>query len=129
MADKEIWRPIPGHKGYEASSHGRIRSVDRLVTSYTPPRRLKGKVLKQFILWNGYKTTHLGKAHANKYVHRLVALAFFGPPPQGMEVCHGDDNKQNPRLDNLRYDTRKGNMADRRHAPHPKQGRRPAGLD
>jgi hypothetical protein len=27
----EIWKPIPGFDGYDASNQGRIRSVDRLI--------------------------------------------------------------------------------------------------
>ena len=27
----EIWKPIPGHDGYEVSDHGRVRSIDRVI--------------------------------------------------------------------------------------------------
>lgn len=39
-------------------------------------------------------------------------LAFIGPPPPGMEVCHRDNNPRNNRLENLRYDTHMNNMID-----------------
>ena len=39
-------------------------------------------------------------------------LAFVGPCPPGMEVCHNDSNPKNNRLDNLRYDTHMNNMID-----------------
>jgi len=94
----EIWAPIPGHDGYEASDQGRIRS--------------RRRILKQFTLRNGYKTTHLGRKHMNNYVHHLVMRAFKGPTPVGMEICHNDGNKSNPQLSNLRFDTRIANMAD-----------------
>lgn len=45
-------------------------------------------------------------------VHQLVMLAFIGPPPPGMEVCHRDNNPRNNRLENLRYDTHMNNMID-----------------
>ena len=48
-----------------------------------------------------------------EYVHRLVAEAFIGPCPHGQEVCHNDGNRQNPMASNLRYGTRKENLADR----------------
>jgi hypothetical protein len=110
----EIWKPIPSHPGYEASSFGRVRSVERTVIYRTGVSHChKGKVLAQFTLWNGYKTTHLGRGNANKYVHQLVARAFIGEPPEGMEVCHWDDCKPNNYLINLRYDTRQSNLEDR----------------
>lgn len=55
-------------------------------------------------------------------VHRLVLEAFVGPCPEGMEACHNDGDTTNNRLDNLRWDTRKGNHADRK-----KHGTTPTG--
>ena len=46
-------------------------------------------------------------------MHRLVLGAFAGPPPEGMEGCHEDNDKTNNRLDNLRWDTRPGNHSDK----------------
>ena len=46
-------------------------------------------------------------------VYRLVLEAFVGPCPEGMEACHNDGNPLNCRLDNLRWDTRKNNHADK----------------
>jgi hypothetical protein len=110
----EVWKPIPGYLGYEASNLGRIRSVDRTIPTTKGPRRIRGRVLKQFIIWNGYLTTHLGTGNMNKYVHHLVMLAFEGQTPDGLEICHDNDNKLDPALSNLRFDTRVGNMADRK---------------
>jgi len=47
-------------------------------------------------------------------VHRLVLLAFKGPPPRsGMEGAHNNGVPGDNRLENLRWDTPKGNAADR----------------
>jgi hypothetical protein len=39
--------------------------------------------------------------------------AFNGECPEGMEIAHGDGDKTNPRLSNLRYATRSENQMDR----------------
>jgi hypothetical protein len=60
-------------------------------------------------------------------VHRLVLTAFVGPCPDGMEACHfPDPSSANCRLENLRWDTKQGNMADKvRHGTDPKGERNP----
>ncbi len=46
-------------------------------------------------------------------VHWVVMLAFVGPCPKGLIVCHNDGDKTNNRLSNLRYDTQRSNALDR----------------
>lgn len=111
---QEQWKPIPNYPGYEVSDLGRIRSLKR-----------KPVVIRnQFPESNGYMQLTLctnGKAKNCKVAH-LVLLAFVGPRPAGLEVCHNDNNKLNNRLDNLRYDTHQANIQDQwevsnRHSP------------
>jgi len=45
-------------------------------------------------------------------LHQLVAHTYLGKPPEGMEIRHLDDNKENCHIDNLVYGTRKQNVAD-----------------
>lgn len=47
------------------------------------------------------------------YVAIAVLTAFKGPCPPGRECCHGDGDKRNNTLKNLRWDTRKNNHADK----------------
>jgi hypothetical protein len=49
-----------------------------------------------------------------RYVHQLVLLTFVGEPPLGKECRHLDGNATNNHLTNLKYGTRKQNMADQR---------------
>lgn len=44
--------------------------------------------------------------------HIMCALAFFGPCPEGKEVCHRDDVKANNTIGNIYYGTRAENVAD-----------------
>lgn len=115
--DLEMWRPVRGWDGlYEVSSHGRVRSLDRLVhypdgrRSYLKPGRILG--------WRsrGYGRVVLvapGRQKYEAFVHDLVLEAFVGPRPDGAICCHWDDNKQNNHVSNLRWGTYSTNMHDR----------------
>ena len=60
-------------------------------------------------------------------VHQLVAEAFIGPRPPGLDVCHRDGNRKNNRPENLRYGTRSDNLADRDlHGTHQRGERNPS---
>lgn len=102
----EVWAAIPGHEGrYEASSEGRIRSIPRF-----SPRRVRGKVLSQIVNKRGYLSVGLTSGRVE--VHKLVALAFIGPRPEGMDTRHIDGDPLNPRASNLAYGTRSENVQD-----------------
>lgn len=109
----EEWRDIPGFDGmYQASTEGRIRST-KSKTQWSRWKNYKGAALKQ----NGwrYKQVSLQTAdgESNFHVHALVALAFLGPRPDDMQVCHGDGDRHNNRPANLRHDTIPENHADK----------------
>ena len=111
----EIWKDIPGYEGkYQASSLGRIRSLDRQIG--TPGtvgcKFMKGRVLRPGPTKDGHLYVVLGHGAAGKPVHQLIALTFIGPRPEGMDVCHNDGDPTNNRADNLRYDTRTNNILD-----------------
>ena len=101
----ETWLPIPGFPGYEVSNTGRLKSFK---TSGWP-RRLKGSPgnsghLSISLVNNGVRLS--------TSIHQLVMLAFVGPCPEGMEVCHNAGNPANNNLENLRYDTHAENCRD-----------------
>lgn len=111
-----LWRPVPLTEGYyEASDHGCVRSVDRVITdSLDRVRRLKGCVLVQFAHPSGHLNVRLNikGVGTTRKVHHLVLEAFVGPCPSGMEGCHWDDDPDNNHLLNLRWGTRSDNMRD-----------------
>lgn len=123
MIDGEEWRPIPSLEGYyEASSLGRIRSVDRICVcrhrhGMMVARRTKGKVLSVFAPRRGspYRKVSVSVEGATetRNVPNMVCAAFHGERPEGMEVGHRDGKAQNDRADNLRWVTRKENVDDR----------------
>lgn len=110
--DHEIWRPVVGFPNYEVSNKGNVRSLDHLKWSGPAGYTLvKGRSLIRSIDGRGYLNVNLGSGNT-RTVHSLVAEAFIGPRPEEMQCLHWDDNKANPVLANLRYGTRKDNLAD-----------------
>lgn len=112
----ERWRAIPGYEGiYEVSDLGRVKSLSRPTPMRNGIRVIRERILK-FQLGSkvGYPTVVIYKRGVAQTVtiHRLVMLAFVGPAPDGMEVCHGNGDPLDNRLENLRYDTRRANRAD-----------------
>lgn len=125
METEEVWKAIPSLNGlYEASSHGRIRSLDRetsFVCRYgcTITRLHKGRVLSSAMTGqvtkggkSGYHSvaTHINGNRRMVVVHVLVAEAFIGPRQHGYEVNHIDGDKTNNHITNLEYVTRQENM-------------------
>lgn len=113
----ETWKPIPGTSGiYEASSLGRVRSVDRLETQNNGRKyRRKGRVLSAHTIKAGYLQVAPmveGKPF-ERLVHRLVLAAFTGHFPHGMQVCHNNGDPTDNRIENLRWGTYSDNVYDR----------------
>ena len=112
----EQWRPIPGYPAYEVSDLGSVRSIDRVVPgSFSGRRRRTGVAIKPVIGF-GYaraKVYQDGRARIVG-VHRLVLLAFGGPPPEGdYEARHVNGDPLDNRASNLRWGTPTDNAADR----------------
>lgn len=111
------YRDIPGFPGYRVGDDGSVWSCrERLWVPGKPGStwRLGGEWHRlRELAHNGYMTVVLYPGQVRIGVHRVVLLAFVGPPPsEHLDACHGDGNPANNRLDNLRWDTRSGNMAD-----------------
>lgn len=101
-------RLIPGWPDYAVTTEGEVWSKRREKTRW---RRLRpGECGHAGHLHVGVSKD--GKRYYRK-VHHLVLEAFVGPRPAWTECCHGDGNPKNNALSNLRWDTRKENMADR----------------
>jgi len=96
LNDPEIWRPLPEFDGYEVSSLGRVRHGARILSPC-----LQGRDRRRPN--GGYLVVHIkGKG---RFVHVLVASAFIGPKPPGMQVNHKDGIKLNLNYENLEYVT------------------------
>lgn len=105
----ENWKPVPGYEGrYDVSDLGRLRTYrGRGKQVLAEPRVMKNPTRR-----NGYVAVALqcdGRID-NRYVHRLVMLAFVGPD-DGREVNHINAVRGDNRLANLEYATRAENVA------------------
>lgn len=104
------WRDIfDGY--YEVSEDGDIRRKKPHPLTFGG----SGKVLKQFPSKKGYLLVTLCRNSICKKfsTHSLVAVAFIGERPKGMQVNHKDGNKLNNHYSNLEYISGLDNM---RHA-------------
>jgi hypothetical protein len=116
--DAEEWRDVPGLEGrYQASSLGRIKSMSRrrmAGDNGLSARVFEERVLKQSInTVSGHATVTL-EGRVTSYVHRLVAMAFHGPPTEDASVCrHLDGDSTNNSATNLAWGTRRDNANDR----------------
>lgn len=106
------YRDIPDFPGYRVGDDGSVWSQ----------RSLNGK--GGFTRWRkkDYKPNKFGYIRVSLMrdaklhligIHRLVLLAFVGPCPKGMQACHNNGKPTDNRLENLRWDTPKGNQLDR----------------
>jgi hypothetical protein len=109
--EPERWLPAVGYEGfYEVSDLGRVRSV----LHQTIRGMQGGRIRKPQNAGRGYRALRLsvhGKI-TGEYVHHMVMAAFVGRCPKGKEILHGDDDRTNNRLSNLRYDTHKRNQEE-----------------
>ena len=115
---QEYWLPVVGHEGrYEVSNEGQVRTVARMVPCGLGRfRAVKSKVLKLNSTGKGYLAAGIRDKSYKRcglMVHQMVAEAFIGPCPNGMQVLHGVNGITDNSLSNLSYGTPKENAADR----------------
>jgi len=105
----EQWKDVPEYEGwYQVSDAGRVKRIKP--GSATKP----GKILRPFLTHKGYHMVKLfngSSASARTIpVHTLVAAAFIGPRPEGLEINHKDCIKEHNIPENLEYVTTKQNI-------------------
>ena len=91
ISDEEIWKAVPGHSRYEASTMGRIRD-------------LKDGEIKNPLLNGGFWCFNIVDDMDNKYlgkIHRLIALTFLEDPISWKRIGHKDGDKTNNHYKNL----------------------------
>lgn len=98
----ERWLPVVGQELIvEVSSNGNLRRLDGTPIVSPPASRQ-----------SGYSQVCIGGKQS--YVHVLVATAFLGPKPPGMDTDHINGDGSDNQADNLRYVTRSENTRNSR---------------
>ncbi len=103
----ECWKPVPGHEDfYQVSDRGRVRRIVGGKGTYA------GRVLRPSDNCYGYFIVTLCRNGRRKRrrVHILVAHAFLGPCPPGLEVNHKNGMGRDNKVGNLEYATRSENL-------------------
>lgn len=97
--------PITGFPSY---------GVDRAGNIYKSGKDGVWLQKKPYLGKNGYKSTSLWSKNTEtrRYIHHLVLETFVGPRPESCEALHGDGDRLNNAVSNLRWGTRKENLAD-----------------
>jgi hypothetical protein len=96
---EEEWRDVVGYEGiYRVSSIGRVWSKPRQGTQggYLTIRLDKQGRPITMLRRDGYESQQVR-------VHRVMALAFLGPCPPGMDVKHINGITDDNRIENLHY--------------------------
>lgn len=114
------YRDVPGFPGYRVGDDGSVWSLWRS-TGNKRQRTESWRELQGGIDKDGYRKVILcasGRRRTAR-VNILVLESFVGPAPEGMIAAHDNGIRTDNRLVNLRWDTQKGNVADkRRHGTH-----------
>lgn len=108
MTLKQI--PIKGLTGYYVNEIGEVWNYKKTPYTKVTQRISHGYLIVDLRRFNK-KTTF--------YVHRLVLFTFSGKPKKNQECRHLDGNRQNAKLNNLKWGTGKENWEDRiKHGTH-----------
>lgn len=101
----EIWKSHPDILGIEVSTFGRVRTLDRVVSSENGTRFTKGRILKQHENNRGYLLLKIlvGEKWVTKSAHRLAAQTFITNPDSLTEVNHKNCDRHDNRVSNLEW--------------------------
>lgn len=101
----EIWKAHPDITGIEVSTLGRVRTLDRTVSTERGTWFFKGRILKSSNEKGGYLKVgvKINDKSISKKVHRLVAQTFIPNLENLPEVNHKNCIRDDNRVENLEW--------------------------
>jgi hypothetical protein len=116
------FRDVPGWPGYVASTQGHVFSCRTNGGKLGDRWHFRCPTLSR----DGYLQlgVHQNRRSLFTGVHSLVLSAFEGRCPPGLQVRHGNGNRTDNRIDNLRWGTPRENIGDREAHGNTARGER-----
>lgn len=99
----ENYKTLSFNENYEVSDLGNVRN------------KRTGRILKPEVVHNGYLRVTISKKRYR--VHRLVYETFVGPIPEGYQIDHINEKRQDNRLVNLQVLTQAENLQKAHNKP------------
>ena len=101
----EIWKSHPDITGIEVSTLGRVRTLDRVVSTERGTWFFKGRILKPSSQKGGYLKVgvKVNDKFISKKVHRLIAQTFIKNPDNLPEVNHKNCIRDDNRVENIEW--------------------------
>ena len=105
MELEEVWKDITDYPNYQVSNYGRVKSKERYTKQRNGTNLRKEKLLIPQKDHKGYLYVRLYNENGWNYfkIHILVANAFISNVNNEPTVDHIDRNKENNKVDNLRW--------------------------
>lgn len=103
MNNNEKW--IIGYENkYSVTTDGKVYSYTKNIRKQLSSNSKTHRYLSVILSSNGIRKRY--------YIHKLILETFVCKRPENMVACHYNDNPLDNRLENLRWDTRCGNIKD-----------------
>jgi hypothetical protein len=110
----EVFKDIIGYEGiYQISNLGKVKSLDRYVTSKNDSKRfVKGRMMKLKLDRYGYETVCLSKERIAKTVkvHRIVGINYVPNPDNKPQINHISGIKTQNHVSNIEWCTPQENI-------------------